>query len=152
MTSARLLAVAIFLCSLAAFAQEPQSSTSSSPSASGQTSSQPQHADAAQPPQDGMNLRQAEALARLARANLDKGISLSQDGQLVDGQVPADTFCYTMRTYVVARDNKNSDAVHPVSYSTCQMSSRYRLKTTQARHDVVGPSVFQPGVVKPTEP
>jgi hypothetical protein len=129
MTSARLLVVAICLCPLAAFTQEPRPSTSPAPAASSQTSSQSSHADAAKPNPDGADL-EAEVLAR-AKANLDKGILISQDGQGL-----GDTFCFTMRTYVVARDNENSDAVHPVSYSTCQTSSRYHLKTTQARPEI----------------
>jgi len=40
-----------------------------------------------------------------------------------------DEICYTMRTYVVARDDKESDATHPVRSTTCQPGSRYRLKT-----------------------
>jgi len=42
-----------------------------------------------------------------------------------------DGACFTMRTYVVARDNKHSDATHLVGYSTCQKASRYRLRTTE---------------------
>ena len=42
-----------------------------------------------------------------------------------------DGACFTMRTYVVARDSKHSDATHLVGYSTCQKASRYRLRTTQ---------------------
>lgn len=47
--------------------------------------------------------------------------SLAGDGSL----------CYTIRSYVVARDSKDSDSVHPVGYSTCQPASRYRLKTAE---------------------
>jgi len=50
----------------------------------------------------------------------------------LDGQSTSDTVCYKMRSYVVARDSKHSDSVHPVGYSTCQPASRYRLRTTQA--------------------
>jgi hypothetical protein len=46
-------------------------------------------------------------------------------------QLSDDVFCYTMRSYVVARDSKHSDSVHPVGYSTCQPASKYRLRTTQ---------------------
>lgn len=54
-------------------------------------------------------------------------ISLNlNDASASDG----DGLCYTMRSYVVARDSKHSDATHPVSYSTCQKASRYRLYTT----------------------
>jgi len=45
----------------------------------------------------------------------------------------ADTTCYTIRTYVVARDSKNSDSTHPAGYSTCQPSAQYQLKTTVLR-------------------
>lgn len=44
-----------------------------------------------------------------------------------------DTFCLAIRSYVVARDSKDSDSTHLVSYSTCQPSARYRVKTTEMR-------------------
>ncbi len=44
-----------------------------------------------------------------------------------------DRVCYTMRTYVVAKDSKDSDSTHPVRYTTCQPGGRYRLKTTEIR-------------------
>ena len=46
-----------------------------------------------------------------------------------------DTVCYSMRSYVVARDRKHSDSVHHVGYSTCQPASKYRLRTTATRTD-----------------
>lgn len=52
-------------------------------------------------------------------------LNLNDDGSDSDG------LCFTMRSYVVARDSKNSDSTHPVSYSTCQKASRYRLRTTE---------------------
>ena len=42
--------------------------------------------------------------------------------------LPEGDVCYTMRTYVVARDEKDSDSTHPVSSSTCQPASRYGVK------------------------
>jgi hypothetical protein len=57
-------------------------------------------------------------------ANLDKGLVITPNGL-----APGDGICYTIRSYVVARDSKDSDAVHPVRYSTCQMGNRYRLKS-----------------------
>ena len=50
-----------------------------------------------------------------------------------DGRVVDEMLCYTMRSYVVARDSKDSDSVHPAGYSTCQPASRYRLRTTEIR-------------------
>jgi len=46
-----------------------------------------------------------------------------------DGESGADSVCYTIRSYVVARDSKDSDSVHPVAYSTCQPATHYRLRT-----------------------
>jgi hypothetical protein len=45
-----------------------------------------------------------------------------------DGQTDADTTCYTIRSYVVARDSKDSDSTHPAGYSTCRRATRYHLK------------------------
>jgi hypothetical protein len=40
--------------------------------------------------------------------------------------------CYSIRSYVVARDRKDSDATHLVGYSTCRPANRYRVwKTAQ---------------------
>lgn len=44
-----------------------------------------------------------------------------------------DTVCYKIRSYVVARDSKHSDSVHPVGYSTCHPATKYRLRTTQIK-------------------
>ncbi len=48
-------------------------------------------------------------------------------------QQDADFACYAIRSYLVARDSKNSDSTHPVSYSTCQPAARYQLRTTEIR-------------------
>jgi hypothetical protein len=47
----------------------------------------------------------------------------------------SDVTCLTLRTYVVARDSKDSDSTHPAGYSTCQPSAQYQLKTTVLRSD-----------------
>jgi hypothetical protein len=41
--------------------------------------------------------------------------------------------CYAIRSYVVARDSKDSDSTHPAGYSTCQPATRYGVKTTEIR-------------------
>jgi hypothetical protein len=51
----------------------------------------------------------------------------------VDGPLDGDGICYTIRSYVVARDSKDSDSTHMTGYSTCQPASRYRVKTTEQR-------------------
>jgi hypothetical protein len=59
----------------------------------------------------------------------DAGMILSALG----GELDADIDCLKIRSYVVARDSKDSDSTHLVRYSTCQPASRYRLKTTELR-------------------
>ena len=48
----------------------------------------------------------------------------------LNGQ-PDNTVCYTIRSYVVARDEKDSDSTHPVSSSTCRRASRYLMKEVE---------------------
>jgi hypothetical protein len=48
----------------------------------------------------------------------------------------SDLTCYTIRSYVVARDSKGSESTHPAGYSTCRPSDRYQVRTTEMR--VVG--------------
>jgi hypothetical protein len=38
--------------------------------------------------------------------------------------------CYSIRSYLMARDSKDSDSTHSVGMSTCQPAKKYALKTT----------------------
>jgi hypothetical protein len=42
----------------------------------------------------------------------------------------SDETCYTMRTYLVQRDNGQSDSVHPVGYTSCLPASHVEIKVT----------------------
>jgi hypothetical protein len=44
-----------------------------------------------------------------------------------------DRTCYAIRSYVVARDSKDSDSTHPTGYSTCRPSDRYQVKSAEIR-------------------
>jgi len=44
-------------------------------------------------------------------------------------QLERDGVCYTLRTYVVARDEKDSDATHLVRATRCLPSARLQFKT-----------------------
>jgi len=45
--------------------------------------------------------------------------------------------CFAIRSYVVARDRKNSDSVHPVRSSTCVSARHVQLKNaTGSAHSV----------------
>lgn len=49
---------------------------------------------------------------------------LSRDSQ-------AETYCFKMRSYLMARESRDSDATRMVGYSTCDPASRLQLKTTE---------------------
>ncbi|HLV87565.1 MAG TPA: hypothetical protein VKV39_11345 [Candidatus Sulfotelmatobacter sp.] len=51
----------------------------------------------------------------------------------VEGRVE-DNVCYFIRSYQVARDRRDSDAVHPVRVSTCLPGNQVHLKSTEIRH------------------
>lgn len=146
MTLTRLLAAAIVVCSALASAQTKAVSdlTASTSTPATQASSEPwkfisnQPADAAAEKSALDRLQidkykvfpsKTDAHTLLARPEADSGIFLSS----LDGEAGSDSYCLKIRSYVVARDSKNSDSTHPVSYSTCQPASRYRLKTTELR-------------------
>jgi hypothetical protein len=64
----------------------------------------------------------------LLKSEMDrKGIAI-----LPDRPLATDVTCLSIRSYVVKRDNKNSDSVHPAGYSTCVPASRFRVKTADA--------------------
>lgn len=67
---------------------------------------------------------------RLLGPEADSGIIVSNLAGQPDGSV---TTCLKIRSYVVARDSKDSDSTHPVSYSTCQPSSRYQVRTAEVQ-------------------
>ena len=52
------------------------------------------------------------------------------EAALTANGAPDGNLCYSIRSYVVARDRKDSDSVHPVGYSTCVPAKRYGLKKT----------------------
>jgi hypothetical protein len=115
MTSVRLAIFALLACPLFAVAQAGES---------------PLHVDAAQRLQVEVSQYKGDGDARVTSVNrnLDRGIEIS-----LDGESPADETCYMIRSYVVARDSKDSDSVHPVRYTICQPGSRFHLRTTQAQ-------------------
>ncbi len=67
--------------------------------------------------------------ARILNPDPDAGVFVSSLGAPLEG----DTTCYAIRSYVVARDAKDSDSTHPAGYSTCRPSDRYRVKSAEIR-------------------
>ena len=78
-----------------------------------------------QPPANSFNID-----PRIHRFKLDarsEELLLGQEG------LYADNTCLSIRSYVVARDSKDSDSTHPVGYSTCQPSNRYQVRSADIR-------------------
>jgi len=42
-----------------------------------------------------------------------------------------DKLCYSMRSYRVKRENKDSDITRPAGYSTCQPAKRFQMRSTE---------------------
>jgi hypothetical protein len=127
MTSVRLLTAALLLCTASAFTQEQLSSTTH-PNRAAQPEESVQSA-ATGPWKLVLNQPTGSRESSLQWQQLDP-MAVRADARPGD-----DTLCYKIRSYVVARDSKDSDSVHPVGYSTCQPASRYRLKKTQIQTD-----------------
>ena len=152
MTLIRLLFASLLLCSLSAFSQDQQNETAQMPG--DDISSYVANKDAAVTPSEPLkilpnrssdrSLDSADHI-RVDQFRLDQGQVDLRAGKSkleaktrtlvmgLDGRMDDDATCYTMRSYVVARDSKNSDSTHLTGYSTCQRASKYRLKTTEQR-------------------
>jgi hypothetical protein len=142
MTLARLLAAALLMCSLCAFAQDQEEKSKEQES---RPSAPPCAARSAVPcvapdvallfgrnsavalPSDTLNVPSGQFRALLGKNALEQ---LAMRQLQLDG---TDTTCYTIRSYVVARDSKDSDSTHPAGYSTCRPSDRYHVKTAELR-------------------
>ena len=152
MTLIRLLLASLLLCSLSAFSQDQQIGTALVPG--NDISSYVANKDAAVTPSEPWkiipNRPSAQSLdsadrIRVDQFRLDQGQVDLRTGKSkpeakartlvmgLDGRLDDDATCYTMRSYVVARDSKDSDSTHLTGYSTCQRASKYRLKTTEQR-------------------
>jgi hypothetical protein len=62
---------------------------------------------------------------------------IEHDGDLVlrggDRDFERDGVCYTMRTYVMAREDKSSDVTHRVRYTRCTPAWKVEFKTADER-------------------
>lgn len=148
MTLTRFLFGSLVVCSALAFAQTKADPTSPQAAAANKlatvASSEPwkiipdqsMHAtsgsnalDRLQVDQYKVSRSKNDTRTLLLGPDADAGMVLSG----LNGQLDADIDCLKIRSYVVARDSKDSDSTHLVRYSTCQPASRYRLKTTELR-------------------
>jgi hypothetical protein len=143
MPVARLLA--LVLVSASAFAQKQSDPfISSTPAAESSRSEQGKPSEPWRiiPNQPADSGRSRNATDRL-RTDEFKAFQFKRDGHAriasydadsvsrLPGQLEADTTCYAIRSYVVARDDEDSDSTHSVGSSTCQPANRYRVKNAQ---------------------
>ena len=152
MTLIRLLLASLLLCSLSAFSQDQNPGTAQMPA--DESSSYVANRDAAVTPSEpwkiipnspsALSMDSADRI-RVDQFRVDQGQVDLLTGKSkseaktrtltlgLDGRMDDDATCYTMRSYVVARDSKDSDSTHLTGYSTCQRATKYRLKTTEQR-------------------
>jgi hypothetical protein len=143
MTLTRLFSATLAFCSLPLFAQVQLPSNSSSAANSAGTRLTPKslgelsepwqivpHQSDPDTPQNPMDH------IRIDQFHFDQGKSYTGATTFTfkvapgwDGSLDGGATCYTMRSYVVARDSKDSDSTHITGYSTCQPAARYGVKT-----------------------
>ena len=140
MTSARLLVAILLFLSTSVFAQEKRLATS-------ELQSDPALvADSWGPAMGSIPLRvdplgssqvtvPQDPLARLESSQppMFKKVLFfptpSKDGFLISPDLPGDAVCLKIRSYVMKRDSKNSDATHLAGYSTCQPAKKFQLRS-----------------------
>ena len=129
--SGHLLLATVALCCLPALAQDSPL-ISENPSTNGLQAPEFRTAPPAKPDEPWRIIpKSGKDRTFLITPEMDrKGIVVSPDGPLA-----ADMMCLSIRSYVVKRDSKNSDSVHPAGYSTCVPARRFRLKTADAVSD-----------------
>jgi len=141
MRFSRLLAAFLLVASAATFAQAPTLLGAITPL--GPWDIAPQiKADGTRVPLAVIKSDQSDSVVDERVARLVSSIPWDPSSQTLsvrvsrEGKITAwvdDSVCFSMRSYKVARDSKDSDAVHPAGYTTCQPGRRYGLKTTDLR-------------------
>lgn len=143
MTSARLVVAILVLLSSSVFAQENPPATSQlqnnpvlvADSHSGAQSIplriDPLATSQATVPQDPLQ-RLESSLPPMFKKDPGQKVLFfpaPKDGFLLSPDLPGDTVCLKIRSYVMKRDSKNSDATHLVGYSTCQSAKKFQLRS-----------------------
>jgi len=154
MTSARPLAAVVLLCSGFAFAQQNPATHGSSvaPAASEKAavssepwSISPNIEAKANVPQDPLARLETSQPPKYKTGQGQETKPLlfpsPGNGFIISPEALADNSCFAIRSYVVARDSKDSDSTHLVGYTTCVPSRKYQVR------EVVGTGETTPTVV-----
>ena len=132
MTLVRFAVSALFLCSLPCFSQtfvEPERSlqhAAASPFKTGNFSGFKLSEPWRVAPNEGITL--------LSGTESNEGNSVENDKSETNFRHSGETRdCFAIRSYLMARENKNSDATYVKASSTCQPASQYQLKSATER-------------------
>jgi len=153
MTSARPLAAFVLLCSGFAFAQQNPAIHGSSvaPAASEKAAVSSEPWSISPNIQAKANVPQ-DPLARLETSQPpkyknDQGQGTKTlffpnpgNGFLISPETLADNSCFAIRSYVVARDRKDSDSTHLVGYTTCVPSRKYQVRQAVGAPETTPPT------------
>jgi hypothetical protein len=73
------------------------------------------------------------ATTGIIRPTLDlaPGDRLDRDGLRSNSERDGDLTCYTIDSYRVKRESRDSDITEPVGHSTCQRASKYSVKSAE---------------------
>jgi hypothetical protein len=153
MTSARLLAAFLLLCSGFVCAQENRATTGSSVA-----SAESEKAAVSGPPWSISANLEAKAnvpqdpLARLEASQPPKYrndqrqdaktflFPSPEDGFVISPGALADNSCFAIRSYLMARDSKHSDSTHLAGYTTCVPSRKYQLRKVVGTPEITPPT------------
>lgn len=139
MTSARLLTAVLLLIPLSSFAQEKQQPVAKAEPSSTSASTAPAVSSSPALTEEQISEWSRQAVDRLdaQRSQIptlkEFRVEVSPDGRKLAWD--ADDTCYAIRSYVVARDEKDSDSTHLVRSSTCVPASQYSVKSALAQQD-----------------
>ncbi|HEY6763364.1 MAG TPA: hypothetical protein VI386_01220 [Candidatus Sulfotelmatobacter sp.] len=142
MATVRFLAVLISVSLFSAISLCPAFAQSAEPANSGRnTNSNSSASDTGQRPESGNPFSQAESPDdRIFLDDYMDNYKVQRLPHLLatpQNQDQLDAVCYTVRNFRVARDDAHSDATHPDGYSTCQLSTRFRVKSIDSSPELL---------------
>jgi|SRR5579859_442020 len=138
MTLTHLLSAALLICATLAFSQDKQAPRTQGDSVDSRSATAPSEPWRIIPDQPTYGLGQdARGGMRIDQFKVDRGFRVfNQEPETMiigDGDLPSDRTCYTIRSFRVERDSKDSDSTHPAGSSTCLPASRYGMKNVEVR-------------------
>ena len=136
MTFARLLPAVLVICVAAAYAQKPIDSLNGQikTSVADKSAETDPWRLALNQPSDTLNEKEPLARMRIDEFRIDPN-NLSSRAETPaprkDDIASEEIGCFKIRSYMMARDSKGSDATHLVGYTTCVPALRYGVRKVE---------------------